>query len=110
MVPGKSLAIISRTGQVWHPIGRPSGLARSSRAPAAPVDNRPATAACLPVVFRNSLLVVVDICPSKAVSKIHLLYSPAKHVRKRDSKSHKRTREALQAGLHGANRETFQRL
>src|SRR5215813_10383002 len=27
MVPGKSLAIIWRTGQVWHPMGRPRGLA-----------------------------------------------------------------------------------
>src|SRR5262249_41388091 len=27
MVPGKSLAIIWRTGQVWQPMGRPRGLA-----------------------------------------------------------------------------------
>ena len=38
-VPGKSFAIISRTGQVWHPIGIPSGLARSSRHP--PQENSP---------------------------------------------------------------------
>src|SRR6476469_11038290 len=34
-VPGKSFAIISRTGQVWHPRGKPRGLARSMRPPFA---------------------------------------------------------------------------
>src|SRR5205807_4169911 len=62
MVPGKSLAIISRTGQVWHPIGSPNGFAPSSTAPA---QSALATAACLAVLLTNSLLVIVDICPSK---------------------------------------------
>src|SRR2546430_2314050 len=66
MVPGKSLAIISRTGQVWHPIGSPNGFAPSSTAPA---QSALATAACLAVLLTNSLLVIVDICPSKLGSK-----------------------------------------
>src|SRR5690348_15827426 len=53
IVPGKSLAIISRTGHVWHPMGRPRGLARSSN---APVESTPAAAADFAVVFINSLL------------------------------------------------------
>src|SRR6266566_9526670 len=90
MVPGKSLAIISRTGQVWHPIGSPNGFARSSRAPA---QSALATAACFAVFLTNSLLVIVDISPSKLGSKIHLLAGRAKHVRYRDHQSHNRTRE-----------------
>jgi len=44
-VPGKSLAMLSRTGQVWHPMGRPRGLAcalrgRDARIDAAAVDLR----------------------------------------------------------------------
>src|SRR5260370_20472035 len=53
MVAGKSLAIISLTAQVWHPMGRPSGLARSSR---APTEKRPAAAALVAEYLRNSLL------------------------------------------------------
>src|SRR6266446_250777 len=61
MVPGKSLAIISRTGQVWHPMGRPRGLARSSRAPR---ETRPAAAAFVAEYLRNSLLEMAGIDPS----------------------------------------------
>src|SRR6185503_14507265 len=45
--------IIARWGQVWLPIGSPSGLARISAAPAA---RNPATAASVPVFFKNSRL------------------------------------------------------
>src|SRR5258708_8873767 len=58
MVAGKSLAIISLTAQVWHPMGRPSGLARSSRAPA---EKRPAAAALVAEYLRNSLLEMAGI-------------------------------------------------
>src|SRR5580704_17087084 len=52
IVPGKSLAMPSLTGQVWQPIGRPRGLARSSKA----ADNK-LTAATLDAAFcRNALL------------------------------------------------------
>src|SRR3954463_4578046 len=40
-VPGKSFAIMSRTGQVWQPIGMPNGLARSF---SAPVVSKPSAA------------------------------------------------------------------
>src|SRR5216683_2591230 len=60
MVPGKSLAIISRTGQVWHPMGKPRGLARSSRAPR---ERRPAAAAFVAEYLRNSLLEMAGIDP-----------------------------------------------
>ncbi|PYT74678.1 MAG: hypothetical protein DMG39_02210 [Acidobacteria bacterium] len=62
------MAIICRTGHVWHPSGKPSGLARKSGAPA---ESKPTTAACFAVLFRNSLLVVALICTPKAAYKIH---------------------------------------
>src|SRR5215470_5878284 len=91
-VPGKSLPIISRTGHVWHPIGRPSGLARSSTAPA---ESRPATAACFAVVFKKPLLVIVDICSSKEAYKIH-------QFRSNPSKQDSSSRGAARSGLHDA--------
>src|SRR5438094_7779635 len=38
MVPGKSLAMLWRTGQVWQPMGRPRGLARALRGREARID------------------------------------------------------------------------
>src|SRR5712664_1960744 len=58
IVPGKSLAIISLTGHVWHPIGMPSGLARSSSAHA---ERKPAAATFVAAFFKNSLLETADI-------------------------------------------------
>src|SRR5215470_4325646 len=58
IVPGKSLAIISRTGHVWHPIGIPSGLACSSKPPA---EIKPAAAAWVAALLTNSLLDISDI-------------------------------------------------
>src|SRR5436309_15900795 len=57
-VPGKSLAIISRTGQVWHPIGMPSALARSCTTLA---DRKPAATVCTAAILQNSLLESVGI-------------------------------------------------
>src|SRR5215469_4205839 len=59
MVPGKSFSIICRTGHVWQPIGRPSGLARNSSAPAG---STPAATTPFAVLLRNSLLVIAPIC------------------------------------------------
>src|SRR3981189_3154870 len=53
IVPGKSLAMPSLTGQVWQPIGRPRGLAWSSKAAA---DKRLAAAALVAAFFMNALL------------------------------------------------------
>src|SRR5438132_4990964 len=58
MVPGKSLAIICRTGQVWHPMGMPSGLALRSKAAA---ERNPAAAALVAAFLRNSLLEISSI-------------------------------------------------
>src|SRR5438045_3735461 len=58
IVPGKSLAIIRRTGHVWQPMGRPNGSARRLRAPAA---RAPDTTAFAEVFFKNSLLEIADI-------------------------------------------------
>jgi hypothetical protein len=52
MVPGKSLAMLSLTGQVWQPIGRPRGLAWSSKM----ADKRLAAAARVAACFMNCLL------------------------------------------------------
>src|ERR1700728_2991052 len=52
-VPGKSLAIIARTGHVWHPMGRPRGSACSMR---PPVDRIAPTTALDDAVLMNSLL------------------------------------------------------
>src|SRR5215471_17105690 len=58
IVPGKSLAIISRTGQVWHPMGKPRGLACSFITPA---ERSPATAACVVATLQKSLLEIGGI-------------------------------------------------
>src|SRR5215470_1689256 len=50
---------MSRTGQVWHPMGRPRGFARRSN---DPEDAIPAAAAA-PVAFTKSLLDMLDIAP-----------------------------------------------
>jgi len=47
------LAIIARTGYVWHPMGMPSGLAQSSRALA---DSNPAATVSAATVLKNALL------------------------------------------------------
>jgi len=60
-VPGKSSAIIFRTGQVWHPMGIPSGLARRLNTPA---EANPAAAVHVAALFRNSLLDVFDMIAS----------------------------------------------
>src|SRR5205807_2045992 len=61
--PSRLGTSICVSGHVWHPMGSPSGFARSSRARAGPAETKPATAACFAVLFRNSLLVIADICP-----------------------------------------------
>src|SRR5579863_4769254 len=58
MVPGKSLAIMARTGHVWQPMGSPSGLAASSSAPA---ESTPATAAPVAEDLKNSLLEIAGM-------------------------------------------------
>src|SRR5579864_2605102 len=57
-VPGKSLAIISRTGQVLQPIGSPSGSACSFNAPA---ETKPTAAAEVVAALQNSLLEIADM-------------------------------------------------
>src|SRR5262245_21674611 len=64
--PGKSLAIRSLTDQVWHPMGRSSGLAKNSLAPS---ENSPANAACCATVSQNSLLVSAVIGPSNVARR-----------------------------------------
>src|ERR1051326_218024 len=59
-VPGKSLAISSLTGQVWHPMGKSSGLAERSTATS---ENSPANAACCARVSQNSLLESAVMAP-----------------------------------------------
>src|SRR5258708_32966069 len=61
MVPGKSLAIISLTGQVWHPMGMPSGLARSSE---EVKERNPAAAALVAAFLTNSLLEIAGMVVS----------------------------------------------
>src|SRR5260370_14857163 len=58
MVPGKSVASRWRTGHVWHPMGRPRGVARSCRATR---ETRPAAAAFVDEYLRNSLLEMAGI-------------------------------------------------
>src|ERR1043166_3651194 len=58
--PGKSLAIRSLTDQVWHPMGRSSGLAKNSLAPS---ENSPANAACCATVSQNCLLESAVMAP-----------------------------------------------
>src|SRR5580765_7507425 len=60
MVPGKSFAIISRTGQVWHPMGIPSGSARRSTAAA---EIRPVAAMQVALSLTNSRLEISVIYP-----------------------------------------------
>ena len=57
-VPGKSLAIISRTGQVWHPIGMPSGFACSLKTPA---EIRPIAADCAAATLQKSRLEIASM-------------------------------------------------
>src|SRR5215475_2884802 len=57
-VSGKSLEIMSRTGHVWHRIGRPSGLAWSS---VTPPHIKPAIAACAAALLQNSRLEIADM-------------------------------------------------
>src|SRR5215510_5571685 len=64
--PGKSLAIRSLTDQVWHPMGRSSGLAKNSLAPS---ENNPANAACCATVAQNSLLVSAVIGSSNVARR-----------------------------------------
>src|ERR1051325_1237123 len=58
--PGKSLAIRSLTDQVWHPMGRSSGLVKNSLAPS---ENSPANAACCATVSQNCLLESAVMAP-----------------------------------------------
>jgi hypothetical protein len=60
-VAGKSLAIMSRTGHVWHPIGKPKGFACSF---STPDDTKPTVAADVVTVLQNSLLEISDIAVS----------------------------------------------
>jgi len=53
------LAIMSLTGQVWHPMGMPSGLARRRSAPAA--ARKLAALAVAPAFLRNVLLEIADM-------------------------------------------------
>src|SRR5215467_3703632 len=106
MVPGKSLAIISLTGQVWHPIGRPSGLARSSIMPAERSPAAPATATCVMVVCTNSLLVIADtFCLPKNVSKIHQVCGAFRLFTKPTQRSESPSKGArfLEAGLRSTS-------
>src|SRR5271169_2801211 len=66
MVPGKPLAIISLTGHVWHPMGKPRGSARSSSALA---ERNPAAAEYVAALLRNSLLEIADIGASSLQSE-----------------------------------------
>src|SRR5580700_3936399 len=67
IVPGKSLAIISLTGQVWHPMGMPSGSARSCSVPA---ETNPAAAVYVAALFRKSLLEITDIDASSLAKSV----------------------------------------
>jgi hypothetical protein len=61
MVPGKSLAIIFLTGQVWHPMGMPRGFARS---PFAAANKIPAALVSTVAVLKKFLLEIADILAS----------------------------------------------
>jgi hypothetical protein len=52
MVPGKSFAIMLLTGQVWQPMGRPSGFARSLW----PDKKMPVAAAALAFPMKSRLV------------------------------------------------------
>src|SRR5580704_11156100 len=67
IVPGKSLAIISLTGQVWHPMGIPSGSARSGSVPA---ETNPEAAVYVAALFRKSLLEITDIDASSLAKSV----------------------------------------
>ena len=69
IVPGKSFAIIVRTGQVWHPIGIPKGLARSLVAWDA---SSPASATLVPALVKNSLSRLHPCAPAFFVDSLQL--------------------------------------
>ena len=64
---GKSCLIIARCGQVWLPMGSPSGLARKSVAHAA---RNPATAASAAVFRKNSRLDIAGMHLSSVSGQI----------------------------------------
>jgi hypothetical protein len=68
------LAIISLTGHVWHPIGKPSGLARSF---SAHPESKPTAAACAAAFLQNSLLEIADINASLPASAIKFFLAQA---------------------------------
>jgi hypothetical protein len=78
MVPGKSLAIISLTGQVWQPMGMPSGLARRRNAPT--VARTPAVAACAAPFLRNARLEIADMCASVYLNTHNVLSISDKQI------------------------------
>src|SRR5690242_8743337 len=78
-VPGKSRAIILRTGYVWHPIGRPSGFARNGNNadtdPAAAVWRSPRRVTLYTRVFSHEVVTSTrgreaDLPPRAAESTI----------------------------------------
>src|SRR5579863_5885526 len=73
MVPGKSSAIMARTGHVWQPMGRPRGFAPSSSVPA---ESAPATAAPVADFLKNSLLEIADIEFSLRVKSVRGIFNP----------------------------------
>src|ERR1700722_16649784 len=93
IVPGKSLAMPSLTGQVWQPIGRPSGLAWSSKVAA---DKRLAAAALVAAFFMNALLDRSDIDGSlffhfviNALAQASGVGPPLQCLRRRAEPAHK---------------------
>jgi hypothetical protein len=75
-VPSKSFPMVCLTGHVWHPMGKPSGVAASFGAKRAePAAARPAMVNCLLDMFFTGGSISIFDGPRRGVPALNLAFA-----------------------------------